>query len=90
MANPNYPVNCTKGQYTKIATNVLSGNIYRMKTSVGYLQTTRKTGEVAPTLKTEAVEMFVEYPNRESIKALEAIDVYVWCDNEDGILRIDV
>lgn len=90
MANPVYPVPCPKGVYTKIATNVLTGNIYRMKTNVGYFQTTRLTGTAAPTARNEAVEMFVEFPNREPINNSEAIDVYVWCDNDDGILRVDV
>ena len=90
MADPDYPVPCPKGVYTKIATNVLTGNIYKMKSSVGYFQTTRLTGTPPPTARAEAVEMFVESPNREPINDLLAIDVYVWCDKDDGILRVDV
>ena len=91
MPNPNFPVNCPKDQYTKIATNVTSGNVHKMKTDADYLQTYRLTAEAAPTLKNEAVRMFVDNPEEEMIRnSPAAIDIYVWCCNEDGILRVDV
>lgn len=90
MANPVYPVNVVKDGWRKVATSVVTGTIYKMKTDTTYLQTYRLTGEAAPTLRTEGVRLFQEFPDMERISSPAPIDVYVWCDNEDGILRVDV
>lgn len=90
MSSPAYPVVCPKGAYTKVATGVVTGVLHNKKTDAIYLQTYRVTGEAAPTDRAEAVRMFIDNPEEEVISAKEPIDVYVWCDNDDGILRADL
>lgn len=89
MSNPVFPVNCTKDQYTLIATNVTTVVLQKLKTDAQYLYTYKTTGGTAPTLRNEAVRIFVKNPEQETISKNSAIDIYIWCDNEDGILRTE-
>lgn len=90
MANP-LPVACPKGQYTKIATNVVTGQVWKIISTARYYQTFRKTGEAAPTLFSEAVPMFQGTEKiAESIMSNEAIDIYVWCKIRAGSVRVDL
>ena len=91
MANPVYPVTCTQGQWTKIATAVTIGQIWRMEKKAIYFHTYRLTGEAAPTTINEGAQIFPEeYPVFEIISAHQQIDIYIWCKNADGIVRVDV
>jgi hypothetical protein len=88
--NPQFPVNLVKETWTKIATGVLTGTIYNRKTTVGYFQTFRVTGDPAPTDLNEGVSMFLEHPDYEPIGSDSPIDVWVFCRGKDGILRVDL
>lgn len=97
MANPNYPIACTQGQWTIIATAVKKGQVWRKDKDedddsiVIYYHTYRLTGETAPTAINEGVLMFAEESSEfEIISAHELIDIYVWCKNGDGTVRVDV
>jgi hypothetical protein len=89
MANPNV-VACPVGEWTKVATNISLGMIWRMDTSPStYLYTYRDTGEAAPTEKTEGVPIFTEEEqNYEQISATN-IDIYIWPIKEAGSVRVD-
>ncbi len=91
MSDPTYPINCLQGQWTPVAINVLSGQIFNMDKSAFYFQTYRLTGEAAPTNSDEGAQIFT-IKNFEIIsqKINEPIDVYIWCKNNDGIVRVDV
>lgn len=94
MANPVVTV-CTVDSWTKCATNVMSGTINKLYDDdeiadpIGYLQTYRITGDVAPTLKTEGVLCF-EFSNTEIIDSSFAIDVYIMALARAGKVRADL
>ena len=91
MANPQFPVACTKNAWTKVATNVSTGILHIKNSGVRYLSTYRLTGAAAPTTKEEGAPMFINNIYAEPISASAAIDVYVWVDGDvNGILRVDV
>lgn len=90
MSNPDYPVLIPKNTWEKVAESVTVGQIRRKNIQPKYLQTYRIAGGAAPTLKEEGVPMFDEFPNREPIESFYPIDVYVYCINYDGELRIDI
>lgn len=88
MADPVF-VNCPKDIWTKIATNVISGTIHAIYSKPKYLQTYRSTGGAAPTLITDGVRVFKGDIEAE-ISAGAGIDVYIWCQNADGRVRVDL
>ena len=101
MANPLVVDILTEWVWQKVATAVVSGNIYRFTTDVNYYQTFRLTGVAAPTAPTlgtipeEAVKMF-DIDNPEPIGHSEPIDVYIMVqyDNtlalRNGKVRVDL
>ena len=101
MANPLVVNILTEWVWQKVATAVVSGNIYRLTSVVDYYQTFRLTGQAAPsnpslgTLQAEAVRMF-EINNPEPIGHSEPIDIYILVkfDNtlalKDGKVRVDL
>lgn len=90
MANPAI-VSCTANTWVKVATNVTSGKIYRLKKKTAtYLQTYRLTGQAAPTTIEEGVEMFLPDNSPELISASAGIDVYVYCIGVIGSIRVDI
>ncbi len=88
-------------EWTLVASNVTSGFINRLTTTVYYYQTYRDTGGSAPstptvgTIPEEAVRIF-EKSNQAIISASAEVDVYVMCANSDddssdaGLVRIDL
>lgn len=90
MANP-VIIDCTKDVWTKVATDVVTGQVHK-KSEVPqlYLHTYRLTGETAPALKTEGVEIFIHENLSENISALAGIDVYIMPIGEDGKVRVDL
>ena len=89
MANP-VIVAVPAGVFTKVATNVTTGQIHRLLTSPAlYLQTYRLTGEAAPTLKSEGALAF-ELSHVENISASVAIDIYLWAIDNAGSVRVDL
>lgn len=85
MANP-VLVPCPVGLWTKVATNVKSGNIWIMDRMSDYFHTYRDTGESAPSSDDEAVRL--AYPGRR-IESDISIDVYIKAKTQDGIVRVD-
>lgn len=89
MADP-VLVDCPEGQWTKVATNVTSGNIRKISyTPDVYLETYRLTGSAAPTLESEGRRLF-EISGSAVISASAAIDVYIWPKEQDGKVRVDL
>lgn len=89
MATPVF-VTCTKESWEKVATNVQTGFIHKVSHDPNmYLQTYRDTGDPAPTLRTDGVELFTESIT-EDIFAIAGIDVYVWADKVNGKVRVDL
>ena len=100
MANPDVQT-LTEWTWTKVATNVISGVLHRIVSTVWYYQTYRLTGEAAPaapvqgTIPEEAVRIFENGPE-ELISSSELIDVYIMCANQDddatddGKIRVDL
>ncbi len=101
MSNPLVVDINTEWVWQKIATAVVSGNIYRLSTDVNYYQTFRLTGVAAPSapvlgaIPEEAVKMF-DINDPEPIGHSEPIDVYIMVqyDNtlvlRNGKVRLDV
>ena len=101
MANPQVVNILTEWVWEKVATNVVSGSIHRLTSSVYYYQTYRATGTTAPaaptlgTIPEEAIRLFQE-SDQVPISASAAVDVYVMIANNDndntdtGKIRVDV
>ena len=101
MASDPVEVAISEWAWTKVATNVLTGNVHRLNTIVDYYQTYRLTGTAAPNVPTlgtipiEAVRMFSNSIT-ELISATSGIDVYIMGANrdedadDDGSVRVDV
>lgn len=88
MANP-LPIDIPAGAWVKVADNVTSGVIYRMKTGPIYKQTYRTAGEAAPADLSDSAILF-DGCNSAEISAQAAIDVYVYCQNDAGKVRVDL
>ena len=88
MSNP-VIVSCPADIWTKVATNVTSGNLHKVYKTSRYLQTYRVTGGTAPTDETEGVPCFAE-SDSEVIQSSGGIDVYVLSLKYDGKVRVDV
>lgn len=89
MANPAI-IATPDGVWTKVATNVVTGQLNRLKNLPAYTQTYRVTGGGAPIDDDEGVRMFTHNKISEQIQSSTAIDVYVWCRGGDGSLRVDL
>lgn len=92
MADPAI-VACTAGAWTKIATNVTGGTVHLLTgVSQPWLQTYRDTGGAAPTLRSEGIEFGKDSLSgeTEAISASAGIDVYLWPDDSNGTVRVDL
>jgi hypothetical protein len=88
MANPER-VNCIADIWTKVATNVTSGQVNKLDKKPGlYLQTYRMTGGAAPTNQNEGVPIFINSVSEE-IAAASGIDVYIMAVGNSGVVRVD-
>ena len=86
-------VTCPEGQWTKVATDIGKGAIYRVSKNPGaYLFTYRDTGEAAPTDKAEGVELFINDAVVFDVwdRVFSGVDVYIWADNAAGSVRADM
>jgi hypothetical protein len=89
MANP-VIVPCPAGDWTKVATNVTTGQIKKLKTDPNkYLETYRTSGDPVPTEATEGVPIFIESYS-ETISASAGIDVYIMAVGANGSVRADL
>jgi len=89
MANPVFPVAVPNGVWTKVATNVLNGQVWRKNSTPKYFMTYRDTGEVAPVNVAEGVAVFVDEISM-AISSTVEIDVYLFARGEDGEVRVDL
>jgi len=89
MADPVFPVAVPIGQWTKVAT-ASRGQIWEKKTTAKYFMTFRETGNPAPTLLDEGVKIFLGEDTVLEISDDSVIDVYLWCENNAGIVRVDL
>ena len=85
MANPSISA-CAKDTWVKVATNVKTATIHK-KITGRYLHTYRLTGAAAPTDLADAIRM--EDQTLEYNHSAE-IDIYIYCQNEAGSVRVDV
>lgn len=93
MADP-LVVNVPEWAWLKVATNVTTGVLTRLDSTVYYYQTYRDTGGGAPPAPTapaggadgvipeEAVRIF-DQSNQAQISGVAGIDVYIMCANRD-------
>lgn len=94
MADP-VVTDCAANVWTPVALNVTSGTINKLYDDdeiadpIGYLQTHRRTGQPAPTLKAEGVICFRESDN-EIIDSSFLIDVYIMALGRAGKVRADL
>lgn len=92
MAEPIF-VPCLKGQWTKVATSVVTGQIWKRPQKATFLQTYRVTGNPPPTLQTEGVQAFpvpAKDQGLEEISSSTPIDVYLFAVKFDGEVRVDL
>lgn len=92
MPDPTIEV-CTKGQWTKVATNVSNGGMDMIEKRPMYFQTYRVTGTLAPDPVTDAEEKIPIFVGTgfEPIQAQEQVDVYIWITGRvDGKIRVNV
>ena len=88
MANP-VIVPCPKGAWTKVATNIVAGQLHNKATLARYFQTYRVTGDPVPTDLTEAVPIFAKEKSI-VISNSSPIDVYIYCKGLAGKVRVDL
>lgn len=89
MPSPAF-IDCPKDAWTKVATGVVTGQVWRMISTERYLQTYRLTGDAEPTEKEEGVAAFLDGNDRETISSAELIDVYLYSISENGRVRVDL
>ncbi len=88
MANP-VIVPCPKGAWTKVATNIVAGQLHNKATLAAYFQTYRETGDPVPTGLTEAVRIFAKSKSATILNSSN-IDVYLYCKKFAGSVRVDL
>lgn len=90
MANP-IKVDTPKNTWTKVATNVTSGIItIKQWQPSRYYQTYRVTGDPAPTGDQNEDTSTVTTGQEISIAATEAVDVYLYCYQQDGEVVLSI
>jgi len=88
MADPVF-VDCTADAWVPVATNVITGQIWKASNAPRlYLQTYRMTGGAAPTDQAEGVPALIS--GNDVISATAAIDVYIMAVGAAGRVRVDV
>ena len=91
MANPVF-VDCAKNEWTKVATNITTGQIHKMEeTPFSYLHTYRISGDPPPSGGfEEGVKIFINNGFSEPISFSFGIDLYIFCVKDDGRVRVDL
>lgn len=91
MADPIF-VNCEEDEWTKVATNITTGQIHKMKEApFSYIHTYRTTGGDAPGGGIEeGVKIFLGHTISEVVSFVAAIDLYIMCIKESGRVRVDL
>jgi len=86
MANPviiDIPIDA----WLKVATNVTKGQIHIIETTSQYLHTYRITTDPAPNGVGDGIRMS---RGAIEIKSDSLIDVYIYCQEKDGKIRVDL
>jgi len=86
MANPEL-IDCLVDTWTKVASNVTMGNVWKKNSLAEYYQTYRTAGADAPTNREDGVvfnDLMIP------ISAQAGIDVYIYCHGQDGKVRVDL
>jgi len=86
VANPIF-IDCPKDVWTKVATNVTHGQITKATFNVDYEHTYRETGDAAPVNDDEGIRF---HGHSLPIAALQPIDVYIFTQEKNGKVRIDL
>lgn len=90
MANPVF-VDCPAGVWTKVATNITTGQIHKVDvTPQEYLHTYKQTGDAAPTDRSEGVRIFIGANISEIISHNTGIDIYIFPVLSAGRIRVDL
>jgi hypothetical protein len=88
MADP-VRVTLNANQWTQVAANVVSGVITIQEWQPSrYYQTYRMTGNPAPTGDQNEATSVITVGQEISIAALAAIDVYLFCRDQDGAVVV--
>ncbi len=89
MANPTF-VTCKKNIWKKVATDVLTGQIWKADKEPNlYIHTYRTTGDPAPTDRNEGMPIF-QNKISEEISPSAGIDIYIMAIENNGKVRIDI
>ena len=88
MSNPLF-VDCPADTWTKVATAVTTGQLWKAQSITEYLQTYRLTGEAAPTERSEGMKLFSK-SDSDKIDSSAPIDAYVYAVGSAGRVRVDV
>lgn len=86
-------VTCTANTWVKVATNVTTGMIHKVKNNPAvYLQAFVPTGDPAPSGRSAGVDAFKDSISHSTAKIenSSAVDVYIWADESAGQVRVDV
>ena len=91
MADPVF-VNCVENEWTKVATNITTGQIHKAKEApFSYLHTYRMTGEDDPSGGAEeGIKIFIDDSISEVISFSAAVDLYIYPTKADGMVRVDL
>ena len=91
MANPVF-VDCPEETWTKVADNITTGQIHKAKEEpFSYLHTYRISGDPPPPGGfEEGIKIFINNELSDPISFIAGIDLYIFCVNADGRVRIDL
>lgn len=91
MADPVF-VDCTEDEWTKVATNITTGQIHKANEEpFSYLHTYRISGDPPPSGGfEEGIMIFLNNELSEPISFISGIDLYIFCVKVDGRVRIDL
>lgn len=79
---------CAEGQWTLVASSVVTGQVAPVINDARYVHTYRDAGDAAPTVFDEGRRFTSAIPISARIGA--PIDVYVWCQNADGVVEVSL
>lgn len=91
MANPVF-IDCPEDIWTKVAENITTGQIHKVKEApFSYLHTYRTSGDPPPPGGfEEGIKVFIDDEISEPIAFSSGIDLYIFCVKADGRVRIDL
>ena len=88
MTNPAVII-CPVATWTKVATDVKTGQVWRKEAEPAYFVMHKDTGDAAPTTLDDSVVAFSQSENM-VIAATAGIDVYIYAAGAAGSVRVDL